>query len=95
VHSENGSQTDTFAEECGSRKRAIGSTESRIFTLRNPRESQAKKKGTRREREEARVMSQKIRSDRVTVKGKKKKRGRKEIYKRGERSIKNVLRIES
>jgi hypothetical protein len=52
----------------------LRSTERRIFTVGNPRESQAREKGTKREREEERVMSLKIRSDRVTEKGKKKRR---------------------
>jgi hypothetical protein len=71
VYSENGPHTDVLAEV----ESELRSTERRIFTVGNPRESQAKERGAReeeRKRGRERVMSLKIRSDRVTVKGGKK-----------------------
>lgn len=69
VYSENGPHTDVLAEV----ESELRSTERRIFTVGNPRESQAKERGAREEeRKRERVMSLKIRSDRVTVKGGKK-----------------------
>jgi hypothetical protein len=52
----------------------ITSTKRRIFKTLNPQGSQVKEEGVCVEEKEDRVMPQKIRSDRLTVNGRKKKR---------------------